>query len=47
MYLATKKKLKNIFFLKTQNNDLFISLKWKNTILEIGLKSFISCKHDH
>ena len=23
---------------KTQNNDLFISLKWKNAILEIALK---------
>ena len=32
---------------KTQNNDLFISLKRKNTILEIGLKSFILSKHDY
>ena len=47
-----KKKIflivRNIINLKkNQNNDLFISPKWKNTILEIGLKSFILSKHDH
>ena len=47
MYLATKKKLKFIFFEKTQNNDLFISPKRKNTILEMALKSFILSKLDH
>ena len=32
---------------KTQNNDLFISPKWKNAILEMALKSFIISKLEH
>ena len=39
--------MKKNLFEKTQNNDLFISPKRKNTILEIGLKSFILSKHDN
>ena len=34
-------------FEKTQNNDMFISPKRKNTILEMALKSFILSKLDH
>ena len=34
-------------FKKTQNNDVFISPKWKNTILEMSLKSSILPKLDH
>ena len=47
MYLATKKNLKKKIFEKTQINDLFISLKQKNTILEMALKSSILSKLDH
>ena len=32
---------------KTQNNDLFISPKRKNAILEMALKSSILSKLDH
>ena len=32
---------------KTQNYDLFISPKWKITILEMTLKSSITSKLDH
>ena len=39
--------MKKIFFEKNQNNDLFISPKRKNTILEMALKSFILSKLDH
>ena len=38
---------KNIYSFQTQNNDLFISLKRKNTILEMTLKSFFISKLDH
>jgi hypothetical protein len=31
---------------KTQSNDLFISPKWKNSILEMSLKSSIISKLD-
>ena len=34
-------------FKKTQNNDVFISPKWKNTILEMSLKSSVMSKLDH
>ena len=34
-----KKKIKNIFFYKTQSNDLFISSKRKIAILKMSLKS--------
>ena len=43
--LHSPKKLKKIFD-KTQNNDLFISPKWKNAILEMALKKFILSKLD-
>jgi hypothetical protein len=33
-------------FLKTQNNDVFISPKWKNTILEMSLKLSVVSKLD-
>ena len=33
-------------FKKTQNNDVFISPKWKNTILKMRLKSSIMSKLD-
>jgi hypothetical protein len=36
--ITNQKKLKNYFFEKTQNNDLFISPKRKNTTLEMALK---------
>ena len=45
--ITNQKKLKKIFFDQTQNNDLFISPKRKNTILEMALKSFILSKLDH
>ena len=41
------KKLKKLFFEETQNNDLVISPKRKNPILEMALKSFIMSKLDH
>ena len=45
--ITNPKKVENFFFDKTQNNDLFISPKWKNTVLEMALKSFILSKLDH
>ena len=44
-----QEKLENVFFTfrnlitnqKTQNNDLFISPKWKNDILEMTLKNWV------
>ncbi len=42
-----KKIEKIIFFEKTQNNDVFISPKRKNPVLEMALKSFILSKLDH
>jgi hypothetical protein len=39
--VINKSLLKKIIFEKTQNNDLFISPKWKNAVLEMALKSFI------
>ena len=45
--ISNQKKVENFFFEKTQNNDLFISPKRKNTILEMALKSFILSKLDH
>ncbi len=41
------KKMKKIVFEKTQNNDLFISPKRKNAVLEMALKSFILSKLYH
>ena len=38
MYLAMKKNVEIFFFEKTQNNDLFISPKWKKTILEMAIR---------
>ena len=40
-------KINSNFYDKTQNNDLFISPKQKNTILEMSLKSSIVSKLDH
>ena len=34
-------------FKKTQNNDVFISPKWKNTTLEMSSKSSVMSKLDH
>ena len=45
--ITNQKKLKIFFFVKTQNNDLFISPKRKNATLEMALKSFILSKVDH
>ena len=41
------KKLKKEIFDKTQNHDLYISPKRKNTVLEMSLKSSIMSKLDH
>ena len=38
--ISNQKKVENFFFEKTQNNDLFISPKRKNTILEMALTAF-------
>ena len=55
-FLKGRKKFKNLkkkkieiffFFEKTQNNDFFISPKWRKTILKMALKSFIISKLDH
>jgi hypothetical protein len=45
--ITNQKKLNFFFFVKTQNNDLFISPKRKNATLEMALKSFILSKVDH
>ena len=39
--------MKKKIFDKTQNHDLFISPKRKNTILKMSLKSSIMSKLDH
>ena len=47
--ITNQNKLKIIFFNKSQNNDLFVSLKRENANLEMALKN-LSCilsKLDH
>ena len=45
--ITNQKKVENFFFDKTQNNNLFISPKKKNAILEMASKSFFLSKLDH